>query len=314
MKERILVTTTAAYPDEARKILGKLGTVDVRTMTQRELRASIGSYTVLIVGLGLTVDRDVLAAGKHLKLVATATTGTDHIDLAEAKERGIPVLSLKGERDFLESITATAELAWGLLLSLVRRLPAARESVLRGRWEQQPFIGHMLSGKTLGVVGLGRLGTMVARYGKAFGMTVLATDPKEQKAPAGVTFAPLPALLAQSDAVTLHVPLEDETRRLIDAAALKRIKPRAVLINTSRGGVVDEAAVLQALEKGTLAGYAADVLDGETAFAGDGGGHPLVAYARTHDTVLLTPHVGGTTEESRALTDVFIAKKVAAAL
>ena len=312
--ERILVTTLSPYPEEARKVLGKIGVVDVRPMAQGDLLRAVPQYTVLIVGLGLNIDEKILVAGSRLKLVATATTGTDHIAMDAAKERGIRVVSLKGERAFLEGITATAELAWGLIIALLRHLPEAEASVLQGRWEQKPFTGHMLRGRTLGVVGLGRLGSMVAEYGLAFGMTVLAADPFVKTAPKGVKRVPFAKLLENSDVVSLHVPLIDETEGLIDATALKRMKPGAVLINTARGGVVDEKAVLKALQSGKLAGYAADVLDGETAFGKDCGGHSLVGYARMHRNVLLTPHIGGTTEESRALTDIFIAKRVKEAI
>lgn len=312
--ERILVTTASEYPAEARKVLETIGTVDVRTVTQRDLVRTINTYTILIVGLGLRVDEDVIIAGKRLKLIATATTGTDHIDLIAAKARKIPVVSLKGERAFLDGISATAELAWGLLIGLVRNIPVALKTVHQGQWHQQAHIGHMLRGKTLGIVGLGRLGTMVAGYGAAFGMTVLATDPTVKKAPKGVKLVPLKTLLAESDCVSIHAPLIDETKGLIDAKAIAAMKDGAVLVNTARGGIVDEAAILKALKSGHLAGYATDVLDGETMFNGDAGGHPLVAYARTHENVLITPHIGGTTEESRAMTDVFIAKKVVAAL
>ena len=248
-----------------------------------------------------------MEAAPHLSLIATATTGTDHIDLARAKKRGITVLSLKDETSFLRSVTSTAELALGLLIDLARRTHAAAASVKRGAWNREDFVGHSLSGKTLGIVGLGRLGSLMAAYGKALGMTVLYTDPNVTSSEAErVEFADL---LRRSDVISIHAHLSEETKHLFDARAFAQMKPAALLINTARGSIVNEADLLAALKSGTLGGFAADVLADELSFDGRAVA-PLITYAQSHDNVIITPHIGGMTAESREATDVFIAGKV----
>ncbi|MDP3646174.1 MAG: NAD(P)-dependent oxidoreductase [bacterium] len=317
MKHKILITIPE-FTSEAGTILTKLGQVDYRAPLQKELSRLIGAYEVVVTGLGLVFDRDVLRSASRLVCIATPTTGLDHIDLEVAKEKGIAVISLRDERDFLNSITGTAELAWGLVLSLARRIPEAEEAVRRGRFDREAFRGHELSGKTMGIVGLGRLGTMVARYAAAFGMRVLFTDPNvsatEGDAYKRVSFD---ELLAESDVVSIHVHLDDHTKGMFNERAFKMMKSDALLVNTSRGGIVDEKALLESLRSGHLGGYGADVLADELTFSPPTKippRHPLVAYANDHRTVLLLPHIGGMTVESRAKTDIFIAKKLRAHL
>lgn len=316
MTYKILNTIGEVYSVEARSVLEKLGTVDYQTLNQDELERIIGNYEILVVGLGLDINARVMDAGTRLKIIATATTGLDHIDLALAAERGIKVVSLKGEDAFLDTITGTAELALGLVINLSRQLPSAIEAVARGEWEREKFRGHNLSERTLGIVGLGRLGRMLARYGDALGMRVLFTDPrigadtysKYKK----VSFE---ELLQQGDVVSIHIHLSAETEHMFDTAAFAKMKSSAYLINTSRDKIVDEAALLEALEAGQLAGYGTDVLSGELAFAGRiPETHPLWQYSLTHDNVIIVPHIGGMTVESRIRTDVFIARKIAATL
>ena len=245
--------------------------------------------------------------------MVSATTGLDHIDLKAAAAREVAILSLRGETAFLNTVTATAEHAWGLLLAVARRVPAAHEAVRAGRWDRDGLRGHELHGRRLGIVGLGRLGRMVARYGTAFGMAVAATDPDGRDWPRDVErITRLDTLLAQSDVLSLHAPLRAETAGMIDAAALARLPRGAVLINTARGALVDERALADALTTGHLAGAGIDVIDDER-----GRGprlSPLVAYARAHDNMVITPHIGGATVESMAKTELFLARKLAAML
>ena len=307
MTPKILCTIGENLTAEAKVILESIGPTQCVTCARPELLTLVKDCTVLFIQLETLVDEELLQAAPHLKFVATATTGPDHIDLAVAAARNITVVSLQGEADFLRGITSTAELAFGLILALLRQLPAAWNDVSAGHWRGGNFRGRELSRKTLGIVGVGRLGSMLVPYGQAFGMNVIGHDPRPTKV---CPLVSLPELLERSDVVSLHVPLNEETRHLIDGAALRQMKPGAVLINTARGAAVDEAALLQALAGGQPAGYAADVLAGETAFAGHCADHPLVQYARQHSNVLITPHIGGMTVEARAATDIFIAKKL----
>jgi len=311
-----ILNTSYNFAPQAKPILEALGRVDYRSPSQAELISMAPEYNVLFVGLGLNIDRAVIDAGRNLRSIVSGTTGLDHIDAAYAKERGIEVLSLRGENAFLDTITGTAELGWGLLLALVRQFPYAFDDVKQGRWRRNAYPGHNLYGQTLGVVGLGRLGKMTARFGMAFGMRVVFTDPNvashafpqyEKK-----TFD---ELLAVSDAVFIHVHLSKDTERMFDKKAFGKMKQGAVLINTSRGRIVDETAVLAALESGRLSGYGTDVLADELSFK-DGTAipksHALVSYAKTHGNVIILPHIGGNTIESREATDVFMSKKLAA--
>jgi D-3-phosphoglycerate dehydrogenase / 2-oxoglutarate reductase len=308
----ILNAEPGGYSDRARATLRSVGELRERELTQAELPAALADVHVLICRLGLQVDRPALEAAPRLRAVATATTGLDHIDLDAARDRDVAVLSLRGEREFLGSIPATAEHTWALLLALLRRLPAAAASVLDGRWERDAFRGRELAGKTLGIVGLGRIGERIARYGRAFDMNVIAFDTSPDAAVEGVDSLPsLAAVAAAADVLSIHVPLDADTQGLIGTAVLAALRPGAVLVNTARGGIVDEPALLAALESGRLAGAALDVVATERGRVFDS---PLFDYARRHDNLLITPHVGGATRESMERTEVFIAEKVAAFL
>lgn len=307
---RILNAEPMNYHDEPRQVLQALGKVDERQLSRAEFIRCLPEYDVLIVRLGFQVDREVIDAGPNLKAIVTATTGLDHIDVAYAEQCGIKVLSLRGETDFLRSIPATAEHTWALLLALARRIPWAFHSVLNGEWDRDAFRGHDLRGRRLGIVGLGRVGQKVARYGLAFGMQVHAHDPSPTDAiPDVIMCATLSDLLRQSDVLSLHVPFNPITEKLIGAPELALLPPGAVIVNTARGAVLDEAALLDALQSGTLSGAALDVLTDERIQRSDTS-ERLLAYARTHDRLLITPHVGGATEESMCDTELFMAEKL----
>jgi D-3-phosphoglycerate dehydrogenase len=245
------------------------------------------------------LDRETIRAVSRLKVIATPTTGLDHIDLAAAQSRGIAVLSLRDDKEFLSRITATAELAWGLLLSVVRRLPWAVQAAHSGDWARDRFRGHQLSGKTLGIIGYGRLGRIVAEYGKAFRMRVLATDVSEVVPADYVERMPLSELLPQADVISIHVHLTDQTRGMLGPPEFAQMKHGAVLINTSRGAIIDESALLSALQSGALLGAGLDVIEGE--WRTDLAQHPLIAYAASHQNLIISPHIGGVTFESQRM-------------
>ncbi len=307
---RLLNAEPLNYSEDARRLLQGLGELDERWLNQAGLLECIGNYDVLIVRLGFRIDRELLEAGHRLRAIVTATTGLDHIDLAHAAQRGIAVLSLRGEYDFLRSVPATAEHTWALLLALIRHIPWAHASVLEGRWVRDAFRGHDLSGRRLGILGLGRIGAKIARYGLAFDMDVAAYDPSPAAQLADVkACGSMAELLRRSDVLSIHVPLTDQTHKLIGAAELKQLPPGALLVNTSRGAVMDEVALLAALASKRLAGAALDVINGE----GDQhqlGRMALLSYARLHSNLLITPHIGGATVESMRATEVFMAEKL----
>ena len=310
----ILVTEPRGFSQGAAEMLRRLGKVVFAEYDRAALLRAVAEADVLWVRLAHPIDAEVMDAAPNLRVIATPTTGLNHIDLEEARRRGIRVLSLKAEKEFLTDIRATAEHAVGLMVSLLRHLAAAVEHVARGGWDRDRFRGRELYGKTAGIVGYGRLGKIVARYLRAFDVRILAADPNEDSASVepGVRLVPLGELLRESDIVTLHVNLSAKTRGLFGREQFAAMKPRAWFINTARGELVDEAALLDALRSGHLAGAALDVLCQES--AGGMGNHALVAYAREHDNLLITPHLGGCTEESMEKTELFLAGKLCAVL
>lgn len=310
---KILNTIGDVYDEEAKKILQPLGEVSYKTIDQKELLDSIAVYDIVIIGLGLRFDKEVLDRATHLKVIATATTGLDHIDVNYAKEKDVMIISLRGENDFLDTITGTAELSLGLLLNVIRMVAPAAESVKRGEWQREKFRGHSLVGKTLGIVGLGRLGKMMARYGNGLGMNVIAYDPHidaQVFSSLSVKQVDFITLIKESDAISLHVHLTQETEGMFTREVFGQMKRGVYLINTSRGKIVNETDIIVALEQGQVAGYATDVLANELRFGETFVADPLVEYAKTHQNVLIVPHIGGMTYESRQATDIFVANKV----
>jgi D-3-phosphoglycerate dehydrogenase len=306
---RILNIEPLGYSPVARQILERAGELTEKAVTRSELLRMLPDYDVLIVRLGHQIDQEILSAGTRLRAIVSATTGLDHIDTEYAKNQDIAVLSLQGEREFLKTIHATAEHTWALLLALLRHIPAAHDAVLRGEWDRDRFRGHELGGKDLSLVGLGRLGKMVAGYGLAFGMNVRAFDPHAEDTSDDIAMVgSLADLLEHADVLSIHVPLNKTTTALIGGEELALLPPQAVLINTSRGEIVDEMALLAALTANRLAGAALDVVVGERSTSGRA--NALIEYAAGHENLILTPHISGATHESMEKTEIFMAKKV----
>jgi D-3-phosphoglycerate dehydrogenase len=234
----------------------------------------------------------------------------NHIDLEESERRGIQIISLRGETAFLKEVRATAELTLALTLALLRKIPAAVKHTAEGNWNREFFCGREIFDKTVGIVGYGRLGQIVARYFSALGAQVLAIDPGQVSGTKDETvkFVDRSGLLAESDIVTLHVNLSKENVRFFDSSWLRKMKSGAWLINTARGELLDEEALVQELESGHLGGAALDVVCNEH----DGGflNRPLFQYAKRHSNLLLAPHIGGFTVESMEKTEVFLARKL----
>lgn len=280
-------------------------TVDVNTgLSEDELCDIIGDYDALIVRSGTQVTARVMEHGSHLKVVGRAGVGIDNVAVDEATRRGILVMNTPEA-----NTTATAEHAMALLMTTARNVVAAHNSLAAGRWERSSFTGTELSGKTLGVVGFGRVGRAVAARAHAFGMSILAYDPfvSERVAKtARVELVDLEELLATSDFVTLHTSLTDDTRNIINRDRLALMKPTAIIINAARGGLVDPEAVAEALDGGRLQAAALDVFATEP----PGPDHPLV----NHPKVVHTPHLGASTTEAQRSVAIEIAEQVIDAL
>lgn len=308
---RILNAEPSDYSPEALRILQSIGEVREGQFTRSELIRELGDYDILIVRLGFEIDREVINAGGRLKGVVSATTGMDHIDVEYAQERGVQVLCLKGETEFLRSIPATSEHTWGLLLALVRHIPQAHNAVLKGSWNREDFVGHELSGKALGLLGVGRIGEKIARFGNAFGMRVGGYDPYREPWLPGVTrHTSLRSLLESSGILTIHLPLNPETQNLIGNVELGWLPRGSLLVNTSRGEIIDENALSAALESGHLGGAALDVIRDERNEQSRLKS-PILKLARTHPNLIITPHIGGATFESMRATELFMANKLA---
>ena len=309
-KPSIVVAESSGFSVRAASLLQQAGNVDFADLNRSALLSAVREADVLWVRLRHRIDAEVIAAAPRLKAIVTPTTGLNHIDVNLAERRGIRILSLRGETEFLKDVRATAEHTLTLMLALLRRMPAAVTHVRDGGWDRDRFKGRELHAKTVGVVGYGRLGRIVARYLSVFDTRVLAADPHVQAETLepGISLVALSDLLQQADLVTLHVNLCEQTHQFFGKEAFAIMKPGAWFVNTARGELVDEQALLVALQSGRLAGAALDVLGAESA-AGMGE-HPLVAYAREHDNLIITPHIGGCTVESMEKTECLLAERL----
>jgi D-3-phosphoglycerate dehydrogenase len=269
-----------------------------------ELTAAIADADAVLVRSATKITRESLSRATHLRVIGRAGVGVDTIDVEAATERGVAVMNAPAGNTI-----SAAELAFALLLALVRRVPAADRSMKDGKWDRTSFTGTELNRKTLGLIGAGRVGGEVARRARAFGMRVLAFDPflsQDAAREMGADLAPLETVLRDADVISLHVPLTDKTRGMLGDAQLALLRPGAVIVNAARGGVLDEGALIKRLAEGKLGGAALDVFDQEPLPAD----HPL----RTLPNVILTPHLGASTEEAQLNVAIEIAESVRAAL
>jgi len=283
-------------------ILKKAGLeVDIKTkLTPAELIQEIGQYDGLVIRSGTKVTKEVIAAAKSLKVIGRAGSGLDNVDLPAATKRGIVVMNTPGGN----TIT-TAEHTFALIFSMARQTPQANASVKSGKWEKNKFMGIELFDKTLGIIGLGQIGSWVARLAQGAGMKVIAYDTylsPENAEKMGVKLVDLATLYAQSDIITLHTPMTAETKYLINAEAISKMKDGVRIINCARGGIVDEAALLSALTSGKVAASASDVFEKEPVDPN----HPLLKL----ENFICTPHLGAATLEAQENVALAIADQV----
>ena len=289
--------------------LRRVSDVDIHPPDADFLRRNIGRYDAYLASMLVQFDADVADRADRLRVLATPSTGLDHIDLPALDRRGIELICIKTEYDLLDRFTCTAEMAWALALAAVRKIPHAHNSVMLGHWDRDHFRGRQLSGKTLGVLGVGRLGRMVVPYARAFRMNVLGCDPAPLRSVADLEYVGFDELLERSDIISIHIHLNEQTRGLIDARAFDKMRDGVVIVNTSRGAIIDESALLAALESGKVGAAGLDVIEGE--WRDDLHDHPLIRYARDHENLVIVPHLGGSTYESQAMSFRFVADRVA---
>ncbi len=288
---RVLVASSV-YPEALERMRADHDVVCRINASQDELRAAIADREVLVFRSGVTIDADVMSQAPDLKLLIRAGSGLDNLDLAYAESRGIRLARIPepGAR-------AVAELGFALMLNLARQVSVADSLLRKGRWAKNEIVGYLLAGKTLGIVGAGNIGSLVGRLGVAWDMRVTACvmRPSPDRAGEferqGMELMDFDGVLASADFLSVNVPKDKTTLKLIDERALSRMRPGGFLINLSRGGVVDEAALLAALESGHLRGAGLDVHEKE----GEGKISPLAALPN----VILTPHIGANTVDSQ---------------
>jgi D-3-phosphoglycerate dehydrogenase len=304
MKRVVIADALSAEGVERLAFDGVLEVDDCSSLTREQLEQALRSAAGLIVRSGTTVDAELLEHGPDLEVIGRAGVGLDNIDLDEATKRGIAVVNAPGG-----NIRSTAELTFGLMLAAARRIPEADRSVRDGRWDRKGLRGTQLHGKTLGVIGAGRIGSEIVRRASVFGMKVLISDPfitLQRARDLGADAVELRELLKRSDFVSLHVPLNDTTAGMIGAGELDCMPPGAFLVNASRGGVVDEEALARALHEGRLAGAALDVYEQEPL--------PEDSALRTAPGLVMTPHLGASTSEAQREVALEIADAVHSAL
>lgn len=264
----------------------------------------VADAEALVIRSGIQVDAELIAQAKNLKVIARAGVGVDNVDLAAATARGIVVMNTPGG-----NTVSTAEHTIGLMLALARHIPQGHASMVAGRWDRKLYMGVELRGKTLGVVGFGRIGRAVAKRAQAFNMNVIAFDPyitPDLAAEMGVELVDLETLFARSDFITLHSLVTDETRHMINAASIRRMKPGVRIVNAARGALINEADLAAALKSGQVAGAALDVYESEPPAAD----HPLIGL----DNVIHTPHLAASTSDAQVTVAVEAAQLVIDAL
>ncbi|MDP3142520.1 MAG: phosphoglycerate dehydrogenase [Candidatus Omnitrophota bacterium] len=278
--------------------------VDIKTgMKPEELKAIIKDYDALIVRSATKVTKDIIDAATNLKAIGRAGVGLDNVDLEAATKRGIMVMNTPGGNTI-----STAEHAMSLIMAVSRSIPQANQSTKAGEWKRSKFMGYELYNKTLGIVGLGRIGKEVAKRAISFGMHIIAFDPflsLEIAKQVGAEVVDFKELLTRADYITIHTPLSDETKSLIAEKEFAMMKKTAYIINCARGGIVNEAALAKALEEGKIAGCALDVYEKEPPE-----GTPLLKYPNC----IMTPHLGASTEEAQVNVAIEIAEVVRDAL
>ncbi len=283
------------------QLLSSIAQVDVKpNLSSQEIIEIIGGYDALLVRSGTKVTADVIGAGKKLKVIGRAGVGVDNIDVEKATEQGILVLNAPEGNTI-----SAAEHTMALMLSLARNIPPASSSLKAGQWQRNKFVGLELYKKCLGIIGLGRIGSEVAKRARAFGMKVLAYDPyisAEQAEKIGVVAQNLEEILPQADFITLHIPKTSSTKHLLGAEELAKMKDGVRIINCARGGLIDEKALYEAIVAGKVAGAALDVFEEEP----PANNNPLLQL----EQVITTPHLGASTQEAQVNVAVQVAEEI----
>ncbi len=278
--------------------------VDLTSVPKDELSKHVGDLDAIIIRSATKVRKEMIDAAKNLKAIGRAGVGLDNVDVEYAKSKGIKVINTPGATSI-----SVAELTIGLILAVMRKIAYADREMRRGAWPKKKCKGIEMYGKTLGIIGIGRIGREVAKRAKAFGMRIIYYDvyrpDEDTEKELDIEYRDLDTLISEADVITLHVPLVPETKHLINADRISKMKDGAIIINAARGGIVDEGALYDALKSGKLYGAALDVYENE----------PLKESKLFElDNVVLTPHIGAQAKEGQTRAGLEVAKKIAEVL
>ncbi len=312
MNYKILVITPVRHIIGVPEVLESSGEVTyMDDPISEEVISVIGNYDAIFTNPNKSkvfIGKDVLDAAKKLKVICTASTGTNHIDKEYVEELGIPILSLTEERDVINRISSTAELAFSLTLASLRHVVKSHNAVLEGEWDYEKYIGRQMNCLTIGSIGYGRLGGMYAKYCKAFDSRVLVYDPYKEVEDKGIEQVDnLDYLLQESDVIAIHVHVTEETIGMIDKACFDIMKQDVVLVNTARGDIVNELDSVSFLQSNPNARIATDVLANEIRNRENS---PLLKYALESEQVIITPHIGGMCREAQEIAYGHAAKRL----
>lgn len=295
---------------EIHKLFKDIGLLINIPAERKEVLENVSKANAYLASAAVKIDREFLDLASNLQVIGSPSTGTDHMDLDLIKKRGIKCFDISKEFKLLNSFTATSELVFTLLLSLTRKIVPAYSDAKNGVWSREQYTGVQLYEKTFGILGLGRLGTISAKIANGFGMKVIAYDLQEKNVK-NVKMVDFETLASQSDFLSVHIHLNKSTENIIDINFLNKMKKTAIIINTSRGKVINEKDLLFALKNSIISGAALDVIDGEWLNKENLYRHSLIEFSRNNNNLLISPHIGGATMESIYGSRVFMAKKIA---
>jgi len=311
--KKILNTLDVSDIPEFNKIFSKIGRLINLDADREKVLDEIRDCDAYLASASVEIDKEFLKYANKLKVIGSPSTGTDHMNLKLIKKKNIICYDISKEFELINTFTATSELAFTLLLAILRQIIPAESDARNGLWSREKYSGHQLFDKNFGIIGLGRLGKISARIANGFGMNVLACDIHNKKIE-NVKMVNLETLVQQADFISIHVHLNDLTEGLINHNLFNKMKKNAIIINTSRGKIINEADLLYALENKLIYGAGLDVIDGEWLTEKKLYNHPLIKFSRENKNLLITPHIGGATKESIDGARMFMAKKVASFL
>ena len=302
---KILCPCPQLFSKEALDYLSSKTNLECKKISQKKFEVYAPKFDALLIRFDVNISEKIIGNHSKIKSIICPTTGLDHINLNLCKKYGINIFCLKGKKKFLQNITATAELTIALLLTIARNTHIATKSVLNYNWDQEKFRGIELKDKIIGIIGFGRLGSIVAKICNSLSMKVFYYD--TNKKVQSTKFAKKKSLnyiLTKSDFISIHIPLEKKNIGFISKKEFKKMKKNVIIINTSRGKIIKDNDLLEALKKNHISGAALDVLSDEN--KSNLKQNKMIKYAKKNNNLLITPHIGGATQESIIKTDFFV--------